>query len=321
MSDYRSDEPGVGGDSIARSAFRQGQARDAATRLRWPGERVSASGSAGRRPTGHPAAAAGRRADLPGTRGTGGGAMKFGQLSLSSPCCPTTWQLRRAHLARLRTAPLMPTSGYGRVLAHELGRDWRGRFRTVDRLLAAAASIGQVHKGIWSDGSEVAIMCSIRARRGPAPDLRQIGRMSKMFAPLAGGMDVGRSSTNSPSESARSWTTPLRPPSSRRPRASTAIRSSACRTCSRPHRRSWSRVDRGRLTRQRCRLADAERNAVALRYVRFLFAGPSIVGLLHADPHPGNFKISGRRAPGVDFGWSPNCPMVAGGDGPDPGSR
>jgi predicted unusual protein kinase regulating ubiquinone biosynthesis (AarF/ABC1/UbiB family) len=47
----------------------------------------------------------------------------------------------------------------------------------------------------------------------------------------------------------------------------------------------------------------AERNAVALRYVRFLFAGPSRVGLLHADPHPGNYLVSHHPRIGLlDFG-------------------
>jgi predicted unusual protein kinase regulating ubiquinone biosynthesis (AarF/ABC1/UbiB family) len=35
----------------------------------------------------------------------------------------------------------------------------------------------------------------------------------------------------------------------------------------------------------------AERNHYALHYARFLFGSPSRVGMLHADPHPGNFRI------------------------------
>ncbi len=54
---------------------------------------------------------------------------------------------------------------------------------------------------------------------------------------------------------------------------------------------------------------DEERNAIALRYVRFLFAGPSMVGLLHADPHPGNFKITPDGRLGVvDFGLVARLP-------------
>ncbi|HSN12886.1 MAG TPA: AarF/UbiB family protein, partial [Propionibacteriaceae bacterium] len=36
---------------------------------------------------------------------------------------------------------------------------------------------------------------------------------------------------------------------------------------------------------------DERRNAVGLSYVRFLFSAPHRAGVLHADPHPGNFLI------------------------------
>jgi predicted unusual protein kinase regulating ubiquinone biosynthesis (AarF/ABC1/UbiB family) len=56
-------------------------------------------------------------------------------------------------------------------------------------------------------------------------------------------------------------------------------------------------------------LPPAERNSIALRYVRFLFAGPSLAGLLHADPHPGNFKIMPDGRLGVvDFGLVARMP-------------
>ena len=48
---------------------------------------------------------------------------------------------------------------------------------------------------------------------------------------------------------------------------------------------------------------------MALKYVRFLFAGPSMAGLLHADPHPGNFKIMPDGRLGVvDFGLVARLP-------------
>src|SRR6185312_2098374 len=34
-----------------------------------------------------------------------------------------------------------------------------------------------------------------------------------------------------------------------------------------------------------------ERNHYGSLYVRFLFQGPARAGLLHADPHPGNFRV------------------------------
>ena len=59
--------------------------------------------------------------------------------------------------------------------------------------------------------------------------------------------------------------------------------------------------------RPTCRTTSATPSA--LRYVRFLFAGPSLVGLLHADPHPGNFKIMPDGRLGVvDFGLVARLP-------------
>jgi predicted unusual protein kinase regulating ubiquinone biosynthesis (AarF/ABC1/UbiB family) len=46
-----------------------------------------------------------------------------------------------------------------------------------------------------------------------------------------------------------------------------------------------------------------DRNRVGILLVRFLFSGPSRAGLLHADPHPGNFRLLDDGRLGVlDFG-------------------
>ena len=46
-----------------------------------------------------------------------------------------------------------------------------------------------------------------------------------------------------------------------------------------------------------------ERDLAARRYLEFLFLGPSRAGLLHADPHPGNFRLTPDGRLGVlDFG-------------------
>ena len=39
-----------------------------------------------------------------------------------------------------------------------------------------------------------------------------------------------------------------------------------------------------------------QRNAASERYMAFLLVGPARAGLLHADPHPGNFRLLRRRA-------------------------
>ncbi len=46
-----------------------------------------------------------------------------------------------------------------------------------------------------------------------------------------------------------------------------------------------------------------ERNRAGLLLVRFLFSGPERAGLLHADPHPGNWRLMPDGRLGVlDFG-------------------
>ena len=49
--------------------------------------------------------------------------------------------------------------------------------------------------------------------------------------------------------------------------------------------------------------SQAERDLGARRYLEFLLAGPARAGLLHADPHPGNFRLLDDGRFGVlDFG-------------------
>jgi predicted unusual protein kinase regulating ubiquinone biosynthesis (AarF/ABC1/UbiB family) len=320
MSDDRSDKrPGVEeGDSIARSAFRRG-AKLATLPLGFAGR---ATLGLGKRIGGAPAEQVTQqmqqRAAEQIFRVLGelkGGAMKFGQaLSLFESVLPDDVAAPyRAHLARLQdSAPPMPTSRVHAVLAHELGRDWRQRFRTVDPLPAAAASIGQVHKGIWSDGREVAIKVQYPgADEALRSDLRQIGRMSKMFAPLAGGMDVGPLVDELTERVSEELDYTLES-ASQQQAAEGFDGHPEFRV---PHvlaatpKVMVSEWIEGAPLASVAGWPEAKRNAAALRYVRFLFAGPSIVGLLHADPHPGNFKIMADGRLGVvDFGLVARLP-------------
>src|SRR5260370_32097318 len=46
-----------------------------------------------------------------------------------------------------------------------------------------------------------------------------------------------------------------------------------------------------------------DRDRAGILLVRFLFSGPSRAGLLHADPHPGNFRLLADGRLGLlDFG-------------------
>ncbi len=61
-------------------------------------------------------------------------------------------------LSRVRqSADIMPKQQLYHQLESELGAHWRDHFVTFDETPIAAASIGQVHKGVLKDGRVVAV--------------------------------------------------------------------------------------------------------------------------------------------------------------------
>ena len=77
------------------------------------------------------------------------------------------------------------------VLDQQLGTGWRDRFSSFDDEAAASASIGQVHRGVWSDGREVAVKIQYPgADEALRADLKTIRRLTGIFKQLAPGVDV-----------------------------------------------------------------------------------------------------------------------------------
>ena len=244
-----------------------------------------------------------------------GGAMKFGQaLSLFESMLPEEVAAPyRAQLARLQdAAPPMPTSRVHAVLTRELGGDWRQSFTSFDAFPAAAASIGQVHRATWHDGRTVAVKVQYPgADDALRSDLKQIGRLSKVVSPLAGGVDVSALVEELTARVSEELDYTLEGASQQQ--AAEGFAGSAEFFV--PHvlasttKVMVSEWVEGAPLSSAAELTDDERNEIALRYVRFLFAGPSTVGLLHADPHPGNFKIlADGRLGVVDFGLVARMP-------------
>ena len=244
-----------------------------------------------------------------------GGAMKFGQaLSLFEAVLPDKIAgPYREQLSRLQeAAPPMPTSRVHTVMARELGAQWREQFRSFSALPAAAASIGQVHRGVWADGRPVAVKVQYPgADQALRSDLRQIGRLSKVIAPLAGGMDVQPLVDELTERISEELDYTLEAGAQAQAAAGFRNDNEFCvpdvlAATSKVMVSEWVE---GRSLGQAGALSQSERNAIALRYVRFLFAGPSRVGLLHADPHPGNFKnLPDGRLGVIDFGLVARLP-------------
>ncbi|MBS2079794.1 AarF/UbiB family protein, partial [Mycobacterium tuberculosis] len=87
-----------------------------------------------------------------------------------------------------KDAPPLPAAKVHRVLDAQLGTKWRERFSSFDDTPVASASIGQVHKGVWSDGREVAVKIQYPgADEALRADLKTMQRLVGVFKQLAPG--------------------------------------------------------------------------------------------------------------------------------------
>ena len=239
-----------------------------------------------------------------------GGAMKFGQaMSVFEAAMPEHLAgPYRDTLTRLQeAAPPLPARTVHAVLARQLGHDWRDRFREFDDRPAAAASIGQVHRAVWADGREVAVKVQYPgAGEALIADLNQIGRMSRLVGLLVPGLDAKPLVAELKARVAEE----LDYRQEGRNQAAFATAYDGDPDLLVPHVvhaadqvivTEW--VDGTPLSRIIAGGTATQRNRAGLLLARFLFSGPSRAGLLHADPHPGNFRLldDGRLAV-LDFG-------------------
>ena len=123
-----------------------------------------------------------------------GGAMKVGQaLSVLEAAIPEEFgEPYREALTKLqKDAPPLSAEKVHRVLDGQLGTKWRARFTSFDDEPVASASIGQVHKGVWSDGRDVAVKIQYPgADEALRADLKTMRRLTSMLKQLAPGADV-----------------------------------------------------------------------------------------------------------------------------------
>ncbi|MDY6870611.1 MAG: AarF/UbiB family protein [Actinomycetota bacterium] len=123
-----------------------------------------------------------------------GGAMKVGQaLSVMEAAIPEQYgkPYREALTKLQKDAPPLPAAKVHRVLDAQLGTKWRERFASFDDMPIASASIGQVHKAVWSDGREVAVKIQYPgADEALRADLKTMQRMVSVLKQLSPGADV-----------------------------------------------------------------------------------------------------------------------------------
>lgn len=239
-----------------------------------------------------------------------GGAMKVGQaLSVLEAGVPEDMaRPYRAALTKLQeAAPPLPPETVHEQMRVQWGPRWRTKFESFEDEPTAAASIGQVHKAVWKDGRKVAVKIQYPgAGEALLSDLKQLSRVARLSGGLAPGIDLepvlqrvldsvsaeldyeaeganqaafGAGYANSPDflipdvvyrrgdVLVTEWIdgTPL----------STIIESGT----------------------------QEQRDRAGNLLVEFLFGSPARTGLLHADPHPGNYRLLPDGRLGVlDFG-------------------
>lgn len=240
-----------------------------------------------------------------------GGAMKFGQaMSIFEAALPEELiGPYRETLTRLQdAAPPMPTSVVHRVLAAQLGANWREMFVSFDENPAAAASIGQVHRAVWSDGRDVAVKMQYPgAAKALMSDLRQISRLSRLFGVMAPGLDIKPLIRELQERVAEELDYTLEAQAGATFAAAFAddpeiVIPTPIHHTERLLVTTWLESEYS-LAKVIADGTQEERDHYGEIYGRFMFAGPQRAGLLHADPHPGNFRIMADGRLGViDFG-------------------
>ena len=241
-----------------------------------------------------------------------GGALKAGQLlstveALFPQDPEQTW---RDTLAGLQdaNAPL-PFADVEPVLRAELGPAWRQRFSSFEERAVAAASIGQVHRAGWADGRDVAVKVQYPGgREALAADVRTVSVVSRGAALVARGLALpplvaelrDRLTEELDYEHEGRVQTRFAQAYAGDP---DVLVPAVVHATPRVLVMDW--VDGTPLSVVARTGSQAQRDRVAGQYQRFLVSGPARAGLLHTDPHPGNFlALPDGRLGVLDFGSS-----------------
>ncbi len=241
-----------------------------------------------------------------------GGALKAGQLlstveALFPQDPESTW--REALVGLQESNAPLPFDDVEPVLVAELGAGWCSLLPELAPHAAAAASLGQVHRGRWHDGTDVAVKVQYPGvREALVADVRTLSAMSRVTALVARGLSLPplvaemRDRLVEELDYEHEARTQTRfadgfagDPDVRVPRVLHAT--------GRVLVMEW--LDGTPLAAVARDGDQPTRDRAAHLYQRFLVSGPERAQLLHTDPHPGNFRLLPDGRLGVlDFGSS-----------------
>ena len=249
-----------------------------------------------------------------------GGAMKFGQaLSVFEAALPEEMAgpYRQALTKLQEAAPPMPAASVHKVMADQLGPDWRDRFAEFDDHPAAAASIGQVHRALWKlrparrNARPKTLPVAVKIQYPGAgdallADLKQLSRLAGMFKIIQPGMDIKPLVTELRDRITEELDYAMEAQAQATFAAAYAddedifvprVVASAPRVLV----TEW--IDGTPLAKVITDGTAEERDEAGRLMATLHFSAPTRAALLHADPHPGNFRIlSDGRLGVVDFG-------------------